>query len=369
MAKLFEKWNLGNLELKNRIVIAPMCQYSAEDGKASAWHTMHLGTLSHSGAGLLIFEATAVSPEGRISYADLGLYNEDCASALQNVIADIRKFSSMPLAVQLAHAGRKASADKAWVGGKQIAPDQTHGWQTVAPSAVPFESHDHPPLALTEEGLEKIRKDFLAAAERAVRIGLNGIEIHMAHGYLLHEFLSPLSNKRTDQYGGSLENRMRFPLEIFKALRESVPQNVPVWVRISATDWIDGGWNIEESVIFSRKLKELGCAAIHVSSGALAPEQKIPVEPRYQVGFAEQIKKEVAIPTIAVGLITDPHDAEDILQTGKADAIAIARALLYNPRWPWHAAAALQGSVQCPPHFLRSSPAGTPRILHPDNAK
>ncbi|MFN3453808.1 MAG: NADH:flavin oxidoreductase/NADH oxidase [Pseudobdellovibrio sp.] len=356
MAKLFEKWKLGSLDLINRIVIPPMCQYSADNGRATSWHLMHLGQLSHSGAGLLIIEATAVCPQGRISWGDLGLYDDGCEMALKNVLQEIKKYSSMPVAIQLAHAGRKASTEKPWLGTKQLKPTDLNGWQTVGPSALAFNDTDVPPLELTQEEMLGIKNAFVLAAQRAIRAGVSGIEVHSAHGYLLHQYLSPLSNKRTDQYGGSLENRMRFPLEVFEAVKKSVPSTVPVWIRISATDWVDGGWSLEDSIVYSKKLKDLGCEAIHVSTGGLDPKQKIPVEPRYQVSFSEIIKKEVEIQTIAVGLITEAEEAEDILQKNQADGIGIARGILYNPRWPWHAAAKLEASVSCPPQFLRSQP-------------
>ena len=366
MAKLFEKWKLGSLELENRIVIAPMCQYSAHEGQASSWHAMHLGSLSHSGAGLLILEATAVTPEGRISWADLGLYDDSCEAALDHVASEVRRYSSIPLAVQLAHAGRKASTEKPWHGGKQLPPSSPRGWQTVAPSAIPFYEGDHAPRGLTLDEMADIKKAFVESAQRAARIGFQGLEIHAAHGYLLHQFLSPLSNKRQDQYGGSLENRMRYPLEIFAAVREAVEEDVAVWVRISATDWVEGGWNLEDSIEFSRRLKELGCPAIHVSSGGLDPKQSITLGPGYQVAFAEKIRHEAHIETIAVGLITEPEAAEEILQANQADAIAIARAALYDPRWPWHAAAKLNASVKCPPQYLRCQPKGFANLLHGD---
>ncbi|UXR65935.1 NADH:flavin oxidoreductase/NADH oxidase [Bdellovibrio bacteriovorus] len=369
MAKLFEKWNIGSLELENRIVIAPMCQYSARDGQASSWHMMHLGSLSHSGAGLLILEATAVTANGRISWADLGLYDDYCEAALENVVTEVRRYSSMPLAIQLAHAGRKASTEKPWNGGGQIAPTSEHGWQTVAPSAVAFHEGEHPPKELGSAEMNDIKKAFVESAQRASRIGFQGIEIHAAHGYLLHQFLSPLSNRRQDQYGGSLENRMRFPLEVFAAVREAVDADVAVWVRISATDWVEGGWNLEEAIEFSRRLKELGCPAIHVSSGGLDPRQNITLGAGYQVEFAEKIKHGAQVETIAVGLITDPEHAEEILQNEKADAIAIARAVLYDPRWPWHAAAKLNASVKCPPQYLRSQPRGLAKLLQSDRTE
>lgn len=363
MAKLFESMQIGKLNLNNRIIIAPMCQYSAENGKASSWHMMHLGTLSHSGAGLLIVEATAVTPEGRISWGDLGLYNDDCEGALAHVVTEIKKYSSMPLAIQLAHAGRKASTDKPWKGGKQIPSNFPNGWRTQAPSSLPFHPEDEAPIELNDEALEDIKQAFVAAAERAVRIGFNGIELHSAHGYLMHQFLSPISNQRKDQYGGSLENRMKFPLEVFEAIRKAVPVHIPVWARISATDWVEGGWNENDSVIYSKKLKELGAEVIHVSTGGLDLSQKIPVGPNYQVKFAEKIKNEAGIQTMAVGLITEPEQAEEILQSNQADAIALARAILFDTRWPWHAAAKLNAAVKVPPQFLRSQPHGVDKKL------
>ncbi|MGZ3158694.1 MAG: NADH:flavin oxidoreductase/NADH oxidase [Burkholderiaceae bacterium] len=356
MSHLFAPLQLGELRLSNRIVIAPMCQYSAEDGSATDWHMMHLGHLALSGAGLLIIEATAVSPEARITPQDLGLYSDQNEEALSRVIAAIRKYSPIPLAIQLAHAGRKASCHLPWEGGVQIPPSQQDGWQTHAPSAVPFNQGDNPPVALDRAGLDQVRDDFVKTARRSVSLGLDGIELHAAHGYLMHEFLSPLSNQRTDEYGGSLENRMRFPLEVFDAVRAAVPAKLPVWVRVSATDWVPGGWDIEGTVAFSKQLKERGCAAIHVSSGGLSPAQQIPLNPGYQVPFAQRVKAEVGLPTFAVGLITEPEHAESIIANGEADAIAMARAMLYDPRWPWHAAAKLGAQVTAPKQYLRSQP-------------
>ena len=356
MSQLFQPLRLDSLELANRIIIAPMCQYSAEDGSASDWHMMHLGHLALSGAGLLVTEATAVTPEGRISPRDLGLYSDDNEAALGRVVAAIRDYSPIPVAVQLAHAGRKASTRVPWEGGKQIAPNEPTGWKTEAPSAVPYLDEYDAPTALDSAGLDRIRDAFVKAAKRADRIGINGIEIHAAHGYLLHEFLSPFSNKREDEYGGSLENRMRFPLEVFDAVRAAFPANKPVWIRVSASDWVDGGWDVESTVIFAKELEARGCAAIHVSSGGLSPLQKMPVEPNYQVPFARRIKAEVKIPVIAVGLITEAKQAEDIIANGDADAIALARAILYDPRWPWHAAAELGAQVMAPEQYWRSQP-------------
>lgn len=355
-ARLFEPIRIGELELSNRIVIAPMCQYSAEDGKMTDWHLIHLGQLAMSGAGVLTIEATAVVPEGRITYADVGLYDDATEAAMGRVLDAIRKWSGMPLAIQLAHAGRKASTDLPWRGGAQIAPDHPNGWQTEAPSGVAFLDSQIAPTALDAERLTLLRKGFADAARRADRLGIDAVQIHAAHGYLLHQFLSPLSNRRTDSYGGSLENRMRFPLEIYDIVRANFPSERPVTVRVSATDWVDGGWDGDQTVAFAQALEQRGCAAIHVSSGGLDPRQAIPVGPNYQVPLARQIKQAVSMPVIAVGLITEPEQAEAIVATGDADLVAIARAALYDPRWPWHAAAALGAQVTAPPQYWRSQP-------------
>jgi 2,4-dienoyl-CoA reductase-like NADH-dependent reductase (Old Yellow Enzyme family) len=356
MSRLFEPISLGPLRLDNRIIIAPMCQYSAAEGSASDWHLMHLGSLAMSGAGLLTIEATAVSPEGRISYKDLGLYSDANEHALARVLGAVRAISPIAIAVQLAHAGRKASTRVPWEGGAQIAPNEPNGWKTQAPSSVAFNEANDAPLALDDAGLERVRGDFVRAARRAARLGIDGIEIHAAHGYLLHQFLSPLSNRRSDRYGGSLENRLRFPLEVFDAVRAEFPAAKPVWVRISATDWVAGGWDVDASVQLARALAGRGCAAIHVSSGGLSPAQKIPLSAGYQVPFAQRLKAEVGLPTIAVGLITDPRQAEQIIEKGQADAVALARAMLYDPRWPWHAAAQLGARIHAPKQYWRSQP-------------
>ncbi len=353
---LFSPVTLGPLQLANRIAIAPMCQYSAVDGLPTDWHTIHLGSLALSGAGLLIIEATAVTPEGRISPDDLGLWSDAHADALKPIVATMRRHSPIKVAIQLAHAGRKASTDVPWAGGAQIAPDQPRGWQTVAPSSLPHAEGEVPPQALDAAGLARIRDGFVAAARRAHALGLDAIELHAAHGYLMHQFLSPLSNTRDDAYGGSLENRLRFPLEVVDAVRAAVPQAMAVGVRISATDWVEGGWELEQSLRFARELKARGCDFIHVSTGGLSPLQKIPVGPGYQVQFAQRIKAETGMPTIGVGLITEAQQAEDILQNGQADVIGLARAMLYDPRWPWHAAAQLGEQVVAPPQYWRSQP-------------
>ncbi len=356
MSRLFQPFQLGPLRLENRILIAPMCQYSAEDGNATNWHLIHLGHLALSGAGLLILEATAVSRQGRISPQDLGLYSDDNEAALARVLGAVRAHSSMPIAVQLAHAGRKGSSQTPWDGGAQIRPDQPTGWRTEAPSSIPHSPGEEPPAALDRAGLKRVRDDFVQAAQRAARLGLDGIEVHGAHGYLLHQFLSPLSNTREDEYGGSLENRMRFPIEVFDAVRDAFPADKPVWMRISATDWVAGGWDLDGTVALSRLLKERGCAAIHVTSGGISPAQSIPLEPGYQVPFAHRVRTDAEIPTIAVGLITEPEQAESIIANGEADAVSLARAMLYDPRWPWHAAARLGARVTAPKQYWRSQP-------------
>ena len=354
MAHLFTPIDIGALSLSNRIVIAPMCQYSAEDGCITDWHLIHLGQLAMSGAGALTIEATAVTPEGRISYADVGLYNDATEAAMARVLSAVRRWSDIPVAIQLAHAGRKASTAKPWDGGGQIAPGDANGWQTLAPSAIPFLDAENAPLALDDAGLDRIRTAFAAAARRSARLGIDAVQLHAAHGYLLHQFLSPLSNRRDDSYGGSLENRMRFPLEVFDAVRGAFAG--PVTVRVSGTDWVDGGWTIEETIAFARALEARGCAAINVSSGGLHPAQQIALSPGYQVPLARRVKDAVSMPVIAVGLITDAAQAEAIVASGDADMVAIARAALYDPRWPWHAAAALGATIAVPPQYERSEP-------------
>ena len=364
MSKLFSAINLGNLELRNRIVISPMCQYSAEHGQASDWHLIHLGHMALSGAGLMFIEATAVTPAGRISPGDLGLWSDQTEAALARVIKPIRQYSAIPIAIQLAHAGRKASTQVPWEGGQSLMPEHG-GWQIVAPSALPFAADGVRPHALDDIGLQQLRNNYVSAVQRAHRLGIDVIGLHAAHGYLLHQFLSPLSNTRDDQYGGTLENRMRFPLEVFEAIRAAVPDDKPVGVRISATDWVAGGWDIEQSVIFAKELQRRGCSFIDVSSGGLSPLQQIPLEPGYQVPFAERIRRETGLPTIAVGLITEPEQAEKIVSSGQADMVALARGMLYDPRWPWHAAAKLGAQVVAPKQYLRSQPRELKNLFKP----
>ena len=354
--QLFRGLEVGSLRLDNRIVIAPMCQYSAENGCMTDWHLIHLGHLALSGAALLTIEATAVVPEGRISYAHVGLWDDATKAAMARVVAAVRRHSAMPVAIQLAHAGRKASTDVPWRGGRQIAPEAANGWQTVAPSALAFADGEAAPAALDRDGIARVRDAFVESAKRAVRIGVDAIQLHGAHGYLLHQFLSPLSNRREDDYGGSLANRMRLPLEIFDAVRAAVPESVPVTMRVSGTDWVAGGWDIEQTIAFAQALEARGCAAMHVSSGGLDTRQQIPVGPNYQVPFARAVKQAVGIPVVAVGLITEYEQAEAIIATGDADLIGLARTILYDPRWPWHAAAHLGGRIRAPDQYLRSQP-------------
>ena len=348
MAKLFAPLKIGSVTLSNRIVIAPMCQYSAIDGCMTDWHLIHLGHLALSGAALLTIEATAVLPEGRITYADVGLWSNETETAIGRTLEGIRRYSDIPIAIQLAHAGRKASTEVPWKGGAQIPPTAPNGWQTVAPSAVPFTPGDNRPVALDREGLTRIRDAFVAAAKRAQRIGLQAVQLHGAHGYLLHQFLSPLSNQRDDEYGGSLQGRMRFPLEVFDSVRAALPPEFPVTMRASGTDWAPGGWDLEQTIAFARELEARGCSAMHISSGGNTPAQNIPVGPSYQVPLARAVKAATRMPVIAVGLITDYEQAEAIIGTGDADLVALARAILYDPRWPWHAAAYFGDRVKAP---------------------
>lgn len=356
MSALFTPLQLRTITMPNRIVISPMCQYSAVDGCATSWHMMHLGSLAVSGAGMLCLEATAVEPDGRISARDLGLYNDANAAALAPVLAMIREHSRIPVVIQLSHAGRKASVQAPFEGG-HLVELKDGGWITHAPSALPFKDTERAPMALDENGLQRIRDAFVAAAERTARLGIDGIELHAAHGYLLHQFLSPLTNKRTDKYGGSLENRLRFPLEIFDLVRDAFPSERPVGVRVSATDWVEGGWHTEDTIAFAHELKKRDVDWMDVSTGGVSPLQKIELGPGYQVRFADAVKAATNIPTMAVGLITEAQQAEDIVASGKADMVALARGILFDPRWPWHAAAQLGATVDAPPQYWRSQPS------------
>ena len=356
MSVLFSPIQLRGLTLKNRIMVSPMCQYSAQDGEANDWHFTHINNLALSGAAMFCIEATHVEAIGRITPGCLGLWNDATEAALQPILASVRKHSKAAVAMQLAHAGRKGSSHKPWDGGQQI-PISEGGWPTVAPSAGPHKGGETAPLALDEPGLARVREAFVAAAQRAARLGIDALELHGAHGYLMHQFLSPIANRRTDRYGGSLQNRMRFPLEVFEAVRAAFPAEKPVGVRVSATDWIEGGWDLPQTIEFVRELKKRDVDWIDVSSGGVSPLQKIPLGPGYQVPFAQAVKDATGVTTMAVGLITEPKQAEEIVASGKADMIALARGMLYDPRWGWHAAAELGGQVDAPPQYWRSQPS------------
>jgi 2,4-dienoyl-CoA reductase-like NADH-dependent reductase (Old Yellow Enzyme family) len=356
MSALFSPLQLRGLALPNRIMVAPMCQYSAENGEANDWHFVHIGSLALSGAAMFCIEATHVEAIGRITPGCLGLWNDATEAALKPIMASVRKRSKIAVAMQLAHAGRKASSHTPWDGGQLIPPSEG-GWQTVAPSALPHKETEPAPLALDAAGLARVREAFVAATKRADRLGIDALELHCAHGYLLHQFLSPISNKRTDQYGGDLKNRMRFPLEVFDAVRAGFPANKPVGVKISATDWVEGGWDLAQSIEFAKVLKTRGVDWIDASSGGVSPLQKIPLVPGYQVPFAQAIREATSVTTMAVGLITEAKQAEVIVASGKADMVALARGMLYDPRWGWHAAAELGGHVEAPPQYWRSQPA------------
>ncbi len=358
MSQLFSPLTLtsprGGLTLANRIVVAPMCQYSAVDGAATDWHLMHWGNLLNSGAALFTIEATAVLPEGRISPKCLGLWDEGTASALESTLRRARQLAPpVPVCIQLAHAGRKASSALPWQGAQLLTPAQG-GWETFAPLAEAYLPTEAAPTALTLEKMTEVSDAFVAAARRADHMGIDAIEIHNAHGYLLHEFLSPLANKRSDQYGGSFENRIRFPLEVFAAVRQAF--RGVLGLRLSASDWIEGGWDVTQSGEFAKRLKAAGCDFIHVSSGGVSPAQKITLGAGYQVPFARHIRQASGLPTTAVGLITEAQQAEAILQAGDADLIALARAFLYRPRWGWQAAAELSGEVSANPVYWRCLP-------------
>lgn len=376
-SQLFSAFSVGQVKLANRIVIPPMCQYSAEDGLARNWHVIHYGTLAQSGAGLLIVEATAVTREGRISPADLGLWDDKTEEAFARLIAVIRQYSSIPLCLQLGHAGRKASQYAPWVK-EGVAPVGLGGWQPEAPSAlmyehVPGQAGGALPKALEAEDCDRIKTAFAEAAKRAARAGFDLVEMHSAHGYLLHEFLSPISNIRTDEYGGELENRMRYPLEVFEAMRQALPADTPLGVRISATDWAEGGFSLEESSRYALELQKRGSAYLHVSGGGLSPQQKLRVGPGYQLDLAAALRADLAeaarmeggdaMPVIAVGLVTEPEQAESVIASGQADLVAVGRGMLYNPRWPWHAAAKLGAQVSAPPQYWRSAPHGVRELF------
>jgi NADPH2 dehydrogenase len=356
---LFQTQRLRQLTLANRVIVSPMCQYSADRGNATDWHVMHLGSMTQSSAGLVLIEATAVSEEGRITPGCLGLWNDANEAALKRTLDAIRPHASTRIGIQLAHAGRKASSAAPWNGGMLILP-QNGGWLPSAPSAVPHRPDEPAPRAMTEADIDAVIAQFAAAAVRADRLGLEAIELHCAHGYLLHEFLSPVSNQRTDSYGGSLENRMRLPLAVFDAVRKVWPAHRPLGVRLSASEWLEHTgretWTLEQTLRFAAELKTRGCDWIDASSGGISPEQKIVLGPGYQAHFAQAVRHATGLPSIAVGLITEPRQAEEIIASGQADMVALGRGMLWNPRWVWHAAVELGGEVFPPPQYGRAAP-------------
>jgi 2,4-dienoyl-CoA reductase-like NADH-dependent reductase (Old Yellow Enzyme family) len=351
MSNLFSAYSIREIEFRNRVFVSPMCQYSSTDGLPNAWHLVHLGSRAVGGAALVMVEATGVSPEGRISPGDTGLWSDEHTRAFQPITAFIKSQGAVP-GIQLAHAGRKASTDLPWRGGKPLSAD-AGGWQTLAPSAVPFGRYPTP-KALTHEEIEAVIAQFALAARRSLSAGFEVIELHMAHGYLLHEFLSPLSNLREDEYGGDLAGRMLFPARVVEAVRRVWPESLPLFTRISATDWAEGGWDLPQSIEFSSLLKARGVDLIDCSSGALVPGVKIPVAPGYQVPFAAAIRKEAGIATGAVGLITDALQAERIITDGDADAVFLARAMLRDPYWALHAAQELGAPAPWPVQYDRA---------------
>ncbi len=358
MTHLFQPLTLRGLTLPNRIAVSPMCQYQAEDGLVNAWHLVHLGGLAQGGAGLVMTEAMAVLPEGRISPNDLGLWNMTQAEGLAHVVHFIKAQGAVP-GVQLAHAGRKASNPAPWKGSGSLTP-AAGGWLPVAPSALPFDTGWTTPTALDEAGILAVIEAFMDAARKALAAGFQVIEVHAAHGYLLHQFLSPLANRRTDAYGGSFENRTRLIREVVAALRDILPEELPLFVRLSATDWVEGGWDLDQSVALAQELRLLGVDLVDCSSGGLVPGAKIPLGPGYQVPFAARIRTEAGLPTGAVGLITEPAQAERILAEGSADLVLLGRELLRDPRWPLRAAQALGAEVSWPASYTRAAQGAVP---------
>ena len=358
MARLFSPLDLGPVRLPNRIVVSPMCQYSADDGCMSDWHLQHLMTLAMSGAGLVVVEATAVERIGRITHGDTGLYSDANERAMARSLAAARAVAlpGTRFGIQIAHAGRKASARRPWEGGTALADDED-AWQTVAPSPLALDEGWPVPAALDEDGIERVRRAFVDAVRRAVRLGFEAVELHMAHGYLLHSFQSPVSNRREDRWGGDREGRMAFPLLVARSVREAVPETVALGARITGSDWVDGGLGVEDAVACAAALKGIGLDYVCVSSGGVAPRARIPLGPGYQVPFAAKVKAETGLVTRAVGLIADPHQAEAIVARGDADCVALARAMLDNPRWGWHAAEALGADCPRPPQYDRAKPA------------
>ena len=358
-AKLFTPIDLGGITLSNRVVVSPMCQYSAADGAMTDWHIVHVGSLAVSRAGVAIVEATGVTREGRISHGCTGLYNDLNEAAMQRVVHVYRGITSAPIGVQLAHAGRKASAQVPWLGGKPLSAAESP-WPTVAPSALPYAEGWHTPHELTADEIRDLADAFASSAARALRIGFDLVEMHSAHGYLLHQFLSPHSNKRTDRYGGSLENRMRAPLEIARALREAWPKDRALGARITGSDWAPGGFEAQDAAAYARELKAIGFDYVCVSSGGNVAQQRIKIVPGYQVAFADAVKRGAQMPVMAVGMIADAQQAEDIVAGGRADMVALARGLLDDPRWVWHAAERFGVKLDYPPQYRRAHPEQWP---------
>jgi 2,4-dienoyl-CoA reductase-like NADH-dependent reductase (Old Yellow Enzyme family) len=355
MSALFSPITLGSVEVANRIHVAPMCQYSADDGSATDWHLGHLAMLANSGAGMVVVEATHVERHGRITHGCMGLYSDHNEAALKRVVDHCRRSGTAKLGVQLAHAGRKASSQRPWEGGGALKEHQDP-WQTIAPSATPFGDNWHTPKAMTEDDIGRVRQAFVESSKRAVRIGFDLIELHYAHGYLAHSFFSPVSNKRTDKYGGSLENRMRFGLETARAVRAVVPRSVALGARLSALDWRDDGLTGDETVAYCKALKAEGLDFIDCSSGGITADTRTPQEPGYNVPIATRVKREAGIATRVVGMIVRPEQAEAIIAEGKADMVALARGMLDDPRWGWHAAQALGAEVPRSQQYLRVGP-------------
>lgn len=353
MPHLFSPLRIKGIEFKNRLAVSPMCEYSSEDGFANDWHLVHLGSRAVGGAALVLTEATAVAPEGRITYADLGIYKDEHVEKLKHITGFIHQHGAFA-GIQLAHAGRKASHEIPWLGGKQIPPGKPNGWHAMAPSALPFTDGEKEPLELDKAGIKKIKDDFKAAAGRALEAGFDVIEIHGAHGYLLHEFLSPLSNHREDKYGGSFENRIRLLIEIIESVKVVWPDEKPLFVRISASDWTEGGWTAEDSAELAKILMQKGVDLVDCSSGGNVATAKIPLKPGYQVEFAEKVKKEAGILTGAVGLITEPKQANEIIQSGQADMVLMAREMLRDPYFPLRAAHELGHEIKWPSQYERA---------------
>jgi NADPH2 dehydrogenase len=352
---LFSPIKLADLPLANRIVVAPMCQYSADDGVGNNWHITHLGMLSNSGAGLVVIEATHVERIGRITHGCLGLYSNDCEDAFARIVAHCKRIGTAKIAVQLAHAGRKASSQRPWEGGKALS-EAEDAWPTIGPSAIPFGPGWHTPRAMTEADMTRVRGAFVEAARRALRAGIDAIELHFAHGYLLHSFLSPLSNKRNDEWGGAFANRAKFPLDVVRDVRAVVPKGMPFGARITGTDWVEGGLTGDDAVALGHALKEAGIDYVDVSSGNITPESRWSSQPGFNIPIAERVRRECGLTVRAVGMIVNPKQAEAIVAEGKADMVAMARAFLDDPHWGWHAAQELGAEVARPVQYLRSAP-------------